>query len=136
MHTCLRFTIMFLVLTTSLTALAQERGLVKPELVLSKILEGMPKGEKQEVRILLAKFKPGEKTAFHTHRFPVALYILEGSFTVEKEGSAPETVDAGEATVMPAHVKMTAYNRSNRETLRVVVFYVSEPGTPFVDPIH
>lgn len=135
MHKFMRFGLVFLVFMTNLTALAQDQAPVKPQLLLSKILEGMPKGDRQEVRILIADFKPGDKTAFHTHRFPVTLYILEGAFTLEKEGSAPEIVKAGQATVMPAHVRMTGFNRST-VPLRVVVFYVSEPGTPFLDPIH
>jgi len=96
----------------------------------------MPKGNKQEVRVLIANFKPGDKTPFHTHRFPVTLYILEGAFTLEEEGRKPEVVKAGHAIVMPARVRMTAYNRSSSEPLRVVVFYVSDPDTPFLDPIH
>lgn len=136
MRRLMRVSLVFLVLVTSLTALAQEQDPVKPELLVSKILEGMPKGDKQEVRILIANFKPRDKTAFHTHRFPVTLYILEGSFTLEKEGSEPETVKAGQAMVMPARVRMTGYNRSSTEPLRVVVFYVSDPDTPFLDRIH
>jgi len=96
----------------------------------------MPKGDKQEVRVLTASFKPGDKTLFHTHRFPVTVYVLEGAFTLEIEGSEPRTVKAGEPIVMPAQVRMTGYNRSSTEPLRVVVFYVSDPGTPFLDQIH
>jgi len=116
--------------------MAQEPGLVKPRLLLSKILQGMPKGDKQEVRVLTASFKPGDKTLFHTHRFPVTVYVLEGAFTLEIEGSEPRTVKAGEPIVMPAQVRMTGYNRSSTEPLRVVGFYVSDPGTPFLDQIH
>jgi hypothetical protein len=39
--------------------------------------------------------------------------------------------------MMPPNVKMTGYNNSSStEPLRLVVFYVSDPGTPFLDPIH
>ena len=41
----------------------------------------------------------------------------------------------GEAMVEPPHVKMTGYNRSTTEPIRVVIFYVSDPDTPFLDPI-
>lgn len=27
---------------------------------------------------MTASFKPGDRTVFHTHRFPVAVYILDG----------------------------------------------------------
>ena len=33
--------------------------------------QGMSKGEKQQVRVLVATLKPGETTPFHSHRFPV-----------------------------------------------------------------
>ncbi len=88
------------------------------------------------MRVLTASFRPRDRTLFHTHRFPVTVYVLEGGFTLEMEGRAPVTVKAGQAMMMPPHVKMTGYNRSSADPLRLVVFYVSDPDTPFLDPIH
>jgi len=116
--------------------MAQERGSAKPNLVLREMVRGMPRGETQEVRVLTASFKPGDKTVFHTHRFPVTVYILEGAFTLELEGREPVTVKAGQALVEPPNVKMTGYNRSSTEPLRVMIFYVSDPGTPFLDLVN
>ena len=96
----------------------------------------MPKGETQQVRVLTASFQPGDKTMLHTHRFPVTVYVLEGAFTLEMEGREPVTVKAGQAMVMPPQVKMTGHNRSRTDPLRVVVFSVSDPDTPFLDPVH
>ena len=115
---------------------AQESGLARPNMVLRQVTEGLPRGDKQEVRVLTATFKPGDKTVFHTHRFPVTVYILEGAFTLELEGKAPITVKAGEAMVEPPNVKMTGYNRSTTEPLKVVIFYASDPDTPFLDLAH
>ncbi len=123
-------------LVISLPSMAQEQTTAKPQLLLREIVQGMPKGERQEVQVLTATLKPGDKTPFHTHRFPVTVYILEGVFTLEMEGRAPVTVKAGQAMVEPPQVKMTGYNRSSTEPLRVVIFYVSDPDTPFLDPIH
>jgi quercetin dioxygenase-like cupin family protein len=95
----------------------------------------MPKGERQEVRVLTASFRPGDQTMFHTHRFPVTVYVLEGAFTLEMEGREPVTVQADHAIVMPPLVKMTGYNHSSTEPLRLVVFSVSDPDTPFLDRI-
>ena len=92
-------------------------------------------GEKQEVRVLTASLKPGDKTVFHTHRFPVTVFILEGAFTLELEGRPPITVKAGQAFLEPPSVRMTGYNRNSTEPLRLVIFYVSDPDTPFLDPI-
>ena len=93
------------VLLISFTAMAQEQGVVKPQLLLNEIVQGMPNGDKQQVRVLTASFKPGDKTMLHTHRFPVTVYVLEGVFTLEMEGREPITVKAGQATAMPPHVK-------------------------------
>ena len=130
------FCLAFAVLLVGLTAMAQEQGVVKPQILLHEIVQGMPKGERQEVRVLTASFQPRDRTLFHTHRFPVTLYVLEGVFTLEMEGREPVTVKAGQATMMPPQVRMTGYNRSGTDPLRLVVFYVSDPDTPFLDPIH
>jgi hypothetical protein len=52
------------------------------------------------------------------------------------EGRAPVTVKAGQAMVEPPQVKMTGYNRSATQPARIVIFYVSDPGTPFLDPVN
>jgi quercetin dioxygenase-like cupin family protein len=132
----MRFCLAFAVLIISSMAIAQEPVVVKPQLLLSEIVQGMPKGERQEVRVLTASFQPGNQTMFHTHRFPVTVYVLEGAFTLEMEGREPVTVEADRAIVMPPQVKMTGYNRSSTKPLRLVIFSVSDPDTPFLDPIH
>ena len=118
------------------SASAQEAVHVSPDQVLSQEVSGMPTGAQQEVRVFTAAFKPGDETVFHTHRFPVTVYVLEGTFTLEMEGRDPVRVMAGHAFVEPPHVMMTGYNRSAADPLRVVVFYVSDPDTPFLDPVH
>ncbi len=117
-------------------SIAQEQGVAKPELVLRQLIRGMPKNETQEVRIMTASFKPGDRTVFHTHRFPVAVYILDGTFTLELQGRRPTSVKAGEGFLEPPNVKMIGFNQSSTEPLRLVIFYVSDPGTPFLDPAH
>jgi quercetin dioxygenase-like cupin family protein len=121
--------------TLSFATTAQDKGIAKPTPVLKEVVRGMPRGESQQVHVIAATFKPGDKTPFHTHRFPVTVYVLEGAFTLELEGRPPIVVKAGEALVEPPKVKMTGYNRSATEPLRVVIFYVGDPDTPFLDPI-
>lgn len=130
------FCLAFAVLLVSLMAMAQQQGVVKPQLLLREVVQGMPKGERQEVRVLAVNFQPGDRTLFHTHRHPVTVYVLEGAFTMEMEGREPVTVKAGQSMMMPPQVRMTGYNRSGTDLLRLVAFYVSDPDTPFLDPIH
>jgi quercetin dioxygenase-like cupin family protein len=125
-----------LVLSLAATPLAaQEAPLARPQLLLREVVTGMPRGERQEVQVLTASFRPGDRTVFHTHRHPVTVYVLEGAFTLEMEGRAPALVRAGEALVEPPGVRMTGFNRTEGP-LRVVIVYVSKPGMPFLDPIH
>ena len=128
-----RLSLAFALLSVASMSMAQERGVAKPDLLLQEIVRDMPKGETQELRIMTASFKPGDRTVFHTHRFPVAVYILEGVFTLELEGHKPTTVKSGQGFLEPANVKMTGFNRSSTEPLRLVIFYVSDPDTPFLD---
>ena len=48
----------------------------KPDLALHQVVEAMPTGQRQDVRVLTATFKPGDRTVTHTHRFPVTVYVL------------------------------------------------------------
>ncbi|MEP6791982.1 MAG: cupin domain-containing protein, partial [Ramlibacter sp.] len=91
-------------------AQAHEGGLAAPNLVLQERVAGMPRTDMQEVRVLTAAFQPGDRTVFHTHRSPVTVFVLEGSFTLELEGRAPVAVNAGQAFVEPPNVRMTGYN--------------------------
>jgi quercetin dioxygenase-like cupin family protein len=108
----------------------------KPNLLLREVVQGMPKGDRQEVRVLTATLKPGDRTVFHTHAYPVTIYILVGAFTLEIEGREPVTVKAGVAMVEPPDVKMTGYNRSTTTPMRVVIFYVSDEGQPFLHAVQ
>ena len=117
-------------------AFAQQPGIAKPNLVLEDVIKGMPRDEHQSVRIMTATFKPGDQTVRHTHRFPVAVYVLEGTFTLELKGRPPIAVKAGEAIVEPLDTEMVGYNRSTTDLTRVVIFYVATPGTPFLDLLH
>ena len=114
----------------------QQSGVVKPEPLLEEVVHGMPSGDTQKIRVMTASFKPGDRTVFHTHPFPVTVYVLQGQFTLELEGRKPTILTAGQAFVEPPHVKMTGFNRSGTEPLRVVIFYVSELETPFLELVH
>jgi quercetin dioxygenase-like cupin family protein len=112
---------------------AQEQA--PPSVILQETVEGMPRGERQEVRVLAATIPAGQSTVFHTHRFPVTVHVLDGVFTLEMEGRETVTVRAGRSVVEPANVRMTGHNRGD-EVVRLLIFHVADPGTPFLDPAH
>ena len=123
-------------IASSASTYAQVPGLAAPQLVLKESVARMPKTDIQEVRVLTAAFKPGDRTVFHSHRSPVTVYVLEGQFTLDLDGRPPVVVSAGQAFVEPPNVKMTGHNKSTTDALRVVIFYVSDIGTPFLDPVQ
>ncbi len=134
----MRLTSIFLYLISAIFfshAAFADGGLAKPNLILKEIVAGLPQNSKNEVRVLTAVFKPGDKTLHHTHDFPVTVYVVEGAFTLELKGQPVKTVKAGEAMIEPPNTEMTGYNRSSTEDTKVVIFYVSAPETSFLKPL-
>ncbi len=86
--------------------------------------------------MLHARLEPGDRTPRHSHRFPVTVYMLQGAFTLELDGREPVTVKAGEVFVEPAHLAMTGRNLDAVEPATMVLFYASDPETPFADPVE
>ena len=115
---------------------ASAQEIAKPQLLLNEIVSGMPQGEKQKISVFSATIVPGGKTVFHTHPFPVTLYILSGTFSLEMEGHAPVILKAGQTMVEPPHVKMTGYNRSTTEPMTAIIFYVGDPDAQFLHLVH
>ena len=62
--------------------------------------------------------------------------LADGTFMLELKDRPPLTGRAGEAMVEPPNVAMTGHNPSASEPTNVVIFYVSTPDTPFLDPLH
>lgn len=120
----------------SCTTYADQQGSAKPEVIANSNLTGMPTAATQEIRVLSATLKPGQRSVFHTHRSPVTTYVLKGELTLETHGDMPVVYQAGEVFFEKPGVPATAYNASAVDTAKVVIFYVSDPETPFLDTIN
>src|SRR3972149_6333944 len=61
----------------------------KPDLALHQVVEAMPTGQRQDVRVLTATFKPGDRTVTppHPNRFGVTVYVLWGAFLRGSSGA-------------------------------------------------
>lgn len=121
-------------LTVGLTRSAQESGMAKLTPLHREVVGGMPTQPEEEIRVLFSTLLPGDVTPYHSHRFPVTVYMLEGIFTLELDGRDAVTVKAGEVFIEPAGINMTGYNRGDVPA-RMVIFYVCAPDTPFADPV-
>lgn len=122
-------------LTVGMTRSAQKNGMAKLTPLHREVVKGMPMQPEQEVRVLFSTMLPGDVTPHHSHRHPVTVYVLEGTFTLELDGREPVAIKAGEVFVEPSDVSMTGFNRGDTPT-RMVIFYVCAPDAPFADPVN
>lgn len=121
-------------LSVGVTRSAQDSGMAKLTPLHREVVKGMPGLAEQEVRVLFATLLPGDVTPYHSHRFPVTVYVTEGTFTLALDGREPVAIAAGQAFVEPAGINMTGSNEGT-EPARMALFYVCEPGAPFADAV-
>jgi quercetin dioxygenase-like cupin family protein len=121
-------------LTVGVTRSGREAGMAKLTPLHREVVAGMPQTAEQEVRVIFATLLPGDVTPYHSHRFPVTVYMIEGVFTLELDGREPVPIAAGEVFVEPAGVNMTGRN-AGEVPARMALFYVCAPDSPFADPV-
>lgn len=119
-------------LTVGVTRSAQPSGMAKLTPVHREVVQGLPPTGDAEVRVLFATLLPGDVTPYHSHRFPVTVFVTEGTFTLALDGREPVDIGAGQAFVEPAGVRMTGHN-TGETPARMALFYVCEPDAPFAD---
>lgn len=119
-------------MSVGVTRSAQDEGMAKLTPLHRELVKGMPGLPEQEVRVLFATLLPGDVTPHHSHRFPVTVYMTEGTFTLDLDDRAPVSIEAGQVFIEPAGVAMTGRNKGDVPA-RMVLFYVCEPGVPFAD---
>lgn len=122
-------------LTVGLTRSSQDSGMAKLTPLHREVVRGMPAQPEQEVRVLFATLLPGDVTPYHSHRFPVTVYMLEGTFTLALDGREPVAIKAGDVFIEPAGITMTGFNKGSVPA-RMALFYVCAPDTPFADPVN
>lgn len=126
-----------LLTATSLSAAAQSQETARPDPpVLKEVTTEFPKDRELEARVLTATLQPGMTSPWHTHATPVVVYVIEGTFTLEFKDREPLQRKAGEALLEPINVVVRAANRDQNQPVKVVIFQVSPPSTPFLHPAH
>jgi quercetin dioxygenase-like cupin family protein len=106
-----------------------------PTAIFDTTVPGMPSAEQQQIRVLSAEVGPGQMTIHHTHPFPVTTYVLDGAMTFAIDGQDPVTVTAGQVFVEPSGTPITGANNGDIAA-HVVMFYVSDPATPFLSHLN
>lgn len=121
-------------LTVGVTRSAQDTGMAKLAPLHREVVRGMPVAQDQEIRVISAVLHAGDVTPRHSHRHPVTVYMLEGTFTLELEDRQPVDIGTGQVFVEPSGITMTGRNKGD-VTARMVLFYACDPGAPFADPV-
>jgi quercetin dioxygenase-like cupin family protein len=120
---------------TSFTMFTHAQAPNKPVQILETVVNGMPEAAQQQVRVLTATMQPGEKSVRHTHPFPVTIYVMQGALTLLTDGKPTIVAKAGEAIVEQSGMAAVAANTSATDVTKVVLFYASQPNTPFLVPV-
>jgi quercetin dioxygenase-like cupin family protein len=123
---------MIAALDVGVTRSAREEGMAKLTPLHREVLSTMPVGSRQEVRVLHASLQPGDVTPYHSHRFPVTVYVVEGVFTLKLDGREPVSIGPGEVFIEPPYVNMTGSNAGSVPAV-TILFFVCEPDAPFAE---
>lgn len=89
----------------------------------------------RDVQIREAFFPPNWKAPRHYHNSNLFIYVIDGEFEVELEGSPKVTYRKGEALQMNSGIEMEARNPSSNNPLKLAVFQVGHLNADFVVPV-
>jgi quercetin dioxygenase-like cupin family protein len=81
----------------------------------------------------ISEIAPGASAPRHSHPGEEIGYVLEGTVIVEQAGSAPLTVHAGQAFLIPAGAVHGAANRT-ANPVRILATFIVESGKPLATP--
>jgi quercetin dioxygenase-like cupin family protein len=88
-----------------------------------------------EIQMREILFEPGWKAPRHYHNSDLFIYVIAGEFEVDMEGSGLKTYTDGQVLRMQPNTPMDARNSSTVNPLKLAVFQVGYPDSPFVVPI-
>jgi len=102
--------------------------------ILKRSTLNIENGEEIQMREIL--FAPGWKAPRHYHSSDLFIYVISGEFEVDMDGEGLKTYTDGQALRMKPDTPMDARNPSNTKSLKLAVFQVGNPDSPFVTPVE
>lgn len=89
----------------------------------------------QEILVLEVSYPAGVESASHRHNAHTIVYVLEGTVTMQVEGSEPQTLGPGEVFYeTPEDVHSVSKNASDTEPAKILVFFLKEKGRVTTEP--
>ncbi len=101
--------------------------------ILKRSTLNIENGEEIQMREIL--FAPGWKAPRHYHNSDLFIYVKSGEFEVDMEAEGLKTYTDGQALRMKPHTPMDVRNPSNTKPLKLAVFQIGNPDSPFVVPM-
>ncbi|WP_438007838.1 cupin domain-containing protein [Sorangium sp. So ce321] len=88
-----------------------------------------------EARVLTVELPPGSSSPAHRHPGQVFAYVLQGAVLTGLDGQAPVRYTQGQTwSEAPGQVHSASQNESPTAPAKLLVFFVTEPGEPVVEP--
>ena len=80
---------------------------------------------------ILVNFEKGDAFGMHSHPGEEVIYVLEGSFEYQIEGSQPVKLNAGDVLFIPAGANHSAKNIGKGKAIELAT-YIVEKGKPLL----
>ena len=88
-------------------------------------------GAGTEARLLTVEYPPGGSTPAHHHDGAIFAYVAEGAVITALDDGPERRFEAGQAWYeRPGQIHRVSRNASTTKPARLVVFFVTQPGTP------
>lgn len=102
--------------------------------ILKRSTLNVESGEEIQIREIL--FAPSWKAPRHYHNSDLFIYVISGELEVDMDGEGLKTYTDGQALRMKPNTPMEARNASDTTSLKLAVFQVGNPDSPFVVPVE
>lgn len=112
------------------SAAGSMHSIVKPILT-----QALPEKPGTEARMLTVEYPPGVVSPPHRHPGMVFVYVLEGAVECALDDGPVVRYEKGQAWYeRPNQLHRVAKNGSQTEPAKLVVFFLTEPGKPVLEP--
>ena len=95
------------------------------------LTQALPERGGTEGRVIVVEIPPGASTPPHRHDGAIFAYVAEGAVVSALDDGGEERFETGRAWYeRPGQVHRVSRNASATRAAKLVVFFLTEPGTP------
>lgn len=99
------------------------------------LTEALADAPDREVRVLEVNYAPGGTTPAHHHAGQIIAYVAQGAVMSGLDGAAPVRFAQGQTwSEKQGQVHSVSRNASDTEPAKLLVFFITAPGEPVLEP--